>query len=94
MIEILKISILVVVFYQIGQPGEIFDWYQKSIANLPEWLWKPLGGCVRCFGGQVCFWYFIIKYFHSYNLLDHLVFTAIGIFTATILNYIYETAKN
>ena len=35
--------------------GMIFVKYYEFIQdNLPEWLFKPLGGCVFCFGTWVC----------------------------------------
>jgi len=91
--DLLKISLIAFMFYALGEPGMIFGWYQRLISNLPEVVWKPLGGCVRCWSGQVCFWFYLIKYFHSYNLIDHLFFASAGIFLATIYNYIYEHVK-
>lgn len=30
--------------------------YHRLIAKLPEWLYKPLGGCAMCFTGQLTLW--------------------------------------
>ena len=88
--EIIKISLIVFVFYVLGEPNMIFGWYQRLIANLPEWLWKPLGGCLVCLTGQVCFWYYLIIHFKTYDLIDHLFFTAAGIFLVNIYETLYE----
>ena len=80
-------------FVNLGEPGELFGWYQKLIGYLPDWLWKPLGGCVKCFTGQVCFWFYLFKYYESYSLFDHAIFVSLGIFLAVIINKIYETAN-
>ena len=88
--EVVKISLIVFIFVQLGEPGMIFSWYQRLISNLPEWLWKPLGGCVSCLSGQVCFWYFLITRIKDYNIIDHLFFTAAGIFLVNIYTTLYE----
>ena len=90
MIEVVKITIICTAFYQLGQVGHIFNFYQKIIGNLPEWLNKPLGGCGVCFTGQVLFWFYLVKYFNDYNLVEHLFYPSFGILLATILNHIYE----
>lgn len=76
-------------FYVLGEPGMILDWYQKLIAHLPEVLWKPLGGCLRCFSGQVSFWFYLITYFKEYNFLNHLFFASSAIFLSMIYHAIY-----
>lgn len=35
---------------------DVLFWYHKLIVKLPEWLYKPLGGCAVCFTGQLTFW--------------------------------------
>jgi hypothetical protein len=90
---IIKISVIAFVFYILGEPGMIFGWYQRLISNLPEWLWKPLGGCLKCWSGQVAFWYYLVTNFKSYNLIDHLFFTSACILVATTLNYLYGITK-
>ena len=71
-IDILKISIITTAFVNLGAPGMIFAWYQKLIEPLPDYLYNPLGGCVKCFTGQIALWFYLIKYFNQYNLIDHL----------------------
>ena len=92
--EIFMISVICVMFYETGQTGEIFNWYQRLIGGLPEWLRKPLGGCVRCFTGQSLFWYYLIIHFKDYNIINHLFYPSLGILLATILNYFYEKTSS
>ena len=94
LILIIKIALIAYVFVQSIKPEEIFAWYGKLIDPLPEWLWKPLGGCFKCFTGQLCFWAYLVTYFHDYNLkdnlIDHLFFTSLGIFLSLIYNTIWN----
>lgn len=93
LLEIIQITIICVAFYQLGQVGQIFNFYQKLIEGLPEWLSKPLGGCGVCFTGQSLFWYYLIVHFNDYSVVDHLFYPSAGIFLATVLNSIYEKSN-
>ena len=90
LIDLIKISLITFIFYALGEPGMIFDWYQKLIGRLPELLWKPLGGCLRCFSGQVGFWFYLIVYFKEYNFFDHLFFVSATIFLSMVYHGIYS----
>jgi hypothetical protein len=90
MVDLLKISIIAFVFVKLGEPHEIFAWYQRLISRLPDIVYRPLGGCLKCFTGQVCFWYFLVTNIRDYNLLNHLSFTAAGIFLSIIYNYLWQ----
>jgi len=35
---------------------DMLAWYHRLILRLPEWLYKPLGGCGACFTGQLTLW--------------------------------------
>ena len=88
MIEILKISLIAFMFCALGQKkGQIFYWYQQKIKRLPEYLYKPLGGCYICFTGQICLWYFIFT--KPINIVELLFFISAGILSAMIYNKIY-----
>lgn len=89
-LEIFQLSVIVFIFVKLGEPGMVFAWYQKLIGNLPEWLWKPLGGCVMCLCGQVLFWAYLIIHVQEYSLIDHLFYPAAGIFLVSIYDYIYD----
>jgi len=79
-------------FYYLGQePNDIFAWYQKLIGALPSWLWKPLGGCYRCWVGQCAFWFYLITYFKEYNFINHAFFISAAILLSIIYNYITTT---
>lgn len=61
-------------------PGMIFAWWDKLIHKYikSEYLLKPLGDCVYCFGGQVALWgYFLVK--SDYSLLEHILFVGLTI---------------
>jgi hypothetical protein len=88
MIEILKISLIAFMFCALGQhEGQIFYWYQQLIKQLPRYLNWPLGGCYKCFVGQVCLWYFIFT--KPFNIIELLFFVSAGIFASMIYNDIY-----
>lgn len=84
-----KISIIAFIFIQLIEPEMIFSFYGKMIDGLPEWLYKPLGGCLYCFTGQVCFWGYLF-YPCEYNIIDHLFFASLGIFLASIYDQIWN----
>ena len=86
--------VLSFVFVEIlTEPNEIFYSYYNAIRKLPEWLFKPLGGCLLCFTGQVTFWsyIFIFDYELTYKFIFiHLSVVAIAIF----INYILQKTIN
>ena len=94
MIELLKISLIAYVATQLMFPDMIFAWYGKLIAKLPCWVYYPLGGCFKCFVGQVCFWYFLITNFTNYNIIDHLFFVSAGIFLSILYDYLWNLLQN
>jgi hypothetical protein len=73
------------------EPEELFSWYGTLIYKLPLWIWKPLGGCLKCFCGQILFWYYIFTF--PYNLKEHLFFVSLGILFSIILNKTYVIIK-
>jgi len=88
MIEILKISLIGFMFSALTQDEHtLFSWYGKLIERLPWYLCKPLGGCYRCFTGQLCLWYYLIL--KPFNLIEWLFFVSAGIMTSMIYNKIY-----
>jgi hypothetical protein len=89
MIEIFKISLIAFMFYALGRKGMIFEFYQRWISHFPDKFSYPLGKCVMCFSGQCGFWFYIVKYFHSYNLIEHLFFVSAVIFLSVIYNYVF-----
>lgn len=86
---IFEISFIAYMIYWLTDPEEIFGWYGQLISKLPKWLWKPLGGCYRCFTGQVMMWSYLVIYFKEYNLIDHGFFIAGGIFLSMVYNLIF-----
>jgi hypothetical protein len=77
LIEILKIATVVYVVFILMSPGMILHFYARLIDRIPyDWLYKPIGGCLICFGGQAGLWYYLISHWSVYNLFDHIVFIA------------------
>lgn len=60
----------------------IFHWYYKLIERLPEYLFKPLGGCIYCFGS----WIFLILYTCLIAKFSGLIVLGIG------FNYVFIKA--
>ena len=97
MIEILKISLIGFMFSALCQEQHsIFTWYGRLIEKLPWWLCKPLGGCYRCFVGQLSLWYFIIKIRTTidFNYIVELTFfVSAGILVSMVYHKIYCLLK-
>jgi hypothetical protein len=89
-LEIIKISIICYIFYILGESGMIFNFWQRWIEKLPQWLYKPLGGCYKCLTGQAILHYYWITHLHNYNIVDQLFYPSFGILITIILNYFYE----
>jgi len=87
MIDILKISLIAFMFSALTQDEHtLLSWYGKLLNKLPWYLCKPLGGCYRCFVGQVCLWYLVIK---GESIIEILFLTSFGIMISMIYNKIY-----
>lgn len=88
MIEIIQISLIGFMFSALAQDDHtLLSWYGKLINRMPWYICKPLGGCYRCFVGQLCFWYLLIgKHEHSFQIL---FLTSFGIMVSMIYNKIY-----
>ena len=96
LVEILKLSVVCWVVVFLMSPGMIFNFYWKLIDRLPDNWYKPLGGCLMCFTGQVATWYYLIAHFHNYSLFDHIVFVCSSIFFVMLIDKIidYESENN
>jgi hypothetical protein len=97
LVEMLSIAVVVYVFVILTSPGMIFYFWYKLIDKIKyDWLFKPLGGCNLCTAGQASLWFYLIKYFHSYNFLEHIVFISGTILIVMILDKLidYEVDDN
>ena len=95
--EVVAIGIVAYVFVILTSPGMIFHFYFKLINRIPwDFLFKPLGGCNICFAGQLSFWFYLVRYFHSYNVFEHIVFVSSAILVVMILDKLidYEFEDN
>jgi hypothetical protein len=89
MIELsFKISLICFMFVMLGEPDMIFAQYQRLIADLPEWLNKPLGGCFYCLTGQVSLWYFLFT--QPFDIINLLFFISLSIFLTQIYSIIWN----
>ena len=94
MIEILQISLIAfMVSAMIQQKRSLLKWYGKIIKRLPWYLYFPLGGCYKCFVGQFCLWYYLVKNnFQIHGIdkwFDFGFFVAAGIFSAMVYHLVY-----
>ena len=78
-----QLSVVAWVFNYLLEPEMIFGWYGRIINRLPDWLFKPLGGCNICFGGQLAFWnsWWIVD-----NYLQVVLFTFVTMIMVIFLN--------
>ena len=92
-LDILKVVAFCYAIYIITSPNMILDWYMRLIDHFPDWLYKPLGGCLTCFTGQVSLWYYLVVYWHDYNFVNHIFFISVSIVSVTLIDKIidYET---
>lgn len=89
MLDILKVAVCAYVFILLTEEGMIFGWYGRLISKIKfDWIYKPVGGCLACFSGQLATWYYLIKYFHSYSLTGHVFFICAVILTVLFLDKI------
>lgn len=84
--DIIAVSVVAYVFVSLTSPGMILHFWYKLIDRLPDVLYKPLGGCTICLAGQCSAWFYLIKYFHSYNIFEHILFICATILTVMILD--------
>ena len=95
MLEILKISVVAYVIFVLMSPGMIFHFYAKLIDKIKwDWLYKPLGGCLMCFSGQIATWYYLITHFREYNFFDHVVFISAVILIVMIFDKLIDYADH
>lgn len=76
-------------FVFLGEPGMIFSRYQFLIGKLPDYLFKPLGGCAKCLTGQFSLWYFLFT--QPFNLLELLFFISLSILFTSIIVKLWQT---
>src|ERR1035437_908758 len=78
-------------------PDGILKSYYAIICKLPEWLFKPLGGCAWCFAGQLALWVSVWLGINDVILFTQaLLFISFTIFFAKILTHTinYLTHEN
>jgi hypothetical protein len=73
-------------------PGMILDFWDKFLHKhiKSDWLLKPLGDCVYCFGGQLALWGFILLFWGHYSVILHIGF----VFTVLFVIHIYKMIWN
>lgn len=91
MILAIKISVICSIFTFMGEPDMIFSGYQRLINRLPNFLYKPMGGCAKCLTGQVALWYFLFT--QPFNLFELLFFISLSILFTSIIVKIWQTCE-
>ena len=87
--EVICLAVFAWVFCNILiEPGMILDKWWLVLNKLPEWLSKPFGACVYCFGGQLALWGYPILHHSSYGLIEHIMYIIGTIFIIRIINRI------
>jgi hypothetical protein len=84
---------LVAVVYSVilTEPGMLLaDVHYWCEQHLPSWLFMPLIGCYRCVTGQMALWYYMMKYWTTYDPITHLAAITVAIYLSVVYNYIYE----
>ena len=75
------------VFTRILMEGVLIG-YNRLISNLPDWLYKPLGGCGPCFTGQLTLWGMLPMFRMDYlSIILYLGIVSINIIIVKILIY-------
>jgi hypothetical protein len=88
MIDILKISLITVIIAAlIREKKTPLSWYGELISKLPWYICKPIGGCYKCFTGEVFLWYFIFT--KPFDIFGLLFFVCAGIFASVVYNKVY-----
>lgn len=86
-LEALLLGVCAWVFvFILMEDGMILSWWGKVINKLPEWLSEPLGGCEYCVAGQMALWYYLYRYWGSYDVAEHILFITLTIFIVEIIN--------
>jgi len=72
-------------------PGNILAWLDKLLHRLirNEYVLKPLGDCVYCFGGQVALWGYLLV-MPRYDWLEHILFVSLSIFIIHLYKQIWN----
>lgn len=84
-IEAYLISVTAIIYSEVlTDNGMILERLYVLLDKLPDWLFKPLIGCVKCVSGQIACWYFIFN--HEYSLISHIAFMSFVIWL-TIFNF-------
>lgn len=81
----------ITVTWLLTDEGMIFEkpflWLRKHLEN--TWIWYPLGGCPKCFAGQVMFWVWLYLSWFDYDLIKHLLITTWAIFFTWLFMRLY-----
>lgn len=81
-------------------PGDVFGWVPRAYRSivrsaepLQGWrylLSKPLYACAVCHAGQVALWGFFLLFPGRWQFFEHFTFVVVAMFTATVINRIWN----
>jgi hypothetical protein len=81
-----QLAIFSYVFTEIFMDEDMVLWkYHKLIMKLPYWLYKPLGGCLYCFAGQIGLWGYFLK-LKEYDFCNHMLFISLVVFISFVID--------
>jgi hypothetical protein len=95
----LAVAIVAYVYSQVlTEPGMIFNrLYNALDRTLPEWLFRPLIGCMYCVAGQMALWYYLslsVALSHiPYDLFGHIFFICLSVFLISFIHKAYLWSK-
>jgi hypothetical protein len=90
-LEAIAVALVAFVYAEIlTAPGMLLNsWYNYVARNAPDFLFKPLAGCIKCVAGQLALWVYMVNYWHSYSIQAHVFYICFAIFITLLLNKIH-----
>ena len=83
-------SVVYVIILQ--EPGMILNKYSNYLDSLGcNWRYftYPFALCERCNSGQIALWAYLYYNWYNYDLLQHIFYVSIAIFSSVIFKFIY-----
>lgn len=94
-LEPLHIAITAWVFVMfLTNENEPLYFWRRLIEKIPtEYIRNPLVECEYCVAGQLSLWYYIIKYWENYSVVENIFFVTTTIFIVELINRVCKMTK-